>query len=102
MSLHDNFIDLQTLFKSRHYSTPEMQGKSGLKTVLPIVAPDMEKAYSELDMVKHGGDAMNIYKKLEEASDLEEISRYKSSLLAYCELDTLAMVKILGELRKII
>jgi hypothetical protein len=53
-------------------------------------------------MVQHGGDAMNIYKKLEEASDLEEISRYKSSLLAYCELDTLAMVKILGELRKII
>ena len=79
-----------------------LRGKSGLKTVLPIVAPEMEKAYSELDMVQHGGDAMNIYKKLEESSDIEEISRYKSSLLEYCKLDTYSMVKILGELRKII
>ena len=101
MSLHDNFIDLHTLFKNRHYSTPEMQGKSGLKTVLPIIAPEMEKAYSELDMVQHGGDAMNIYNKLEESSDMEEISRYKSSLLAYCKLDTLAMVKILEQLKRI-
>jgi hypothetical protein len=53
-------------------------------------------------MVQHGGDAMNIYKKLEEASDLEEISRYKSSLLEYCKLDTYAMVKILEQLKQII
>jgi len=102
MSLHDNFIDLHTVFKNRNYSTPEMHGKSGLKTVLPIVAPEMEKSYSELDMVQHGGDAMNIYNKLEESSDMEEISRYKSSLLAYCKLDTLAMVKILEQLKRII
>ena len=102
MNLHDNFIDLHNPFKNRDYLTPEMHGKSGLKTVLPIVTPKMEAAYRELDMVKHGGDAMNIYKKLENSKDSHEIKRYRSSLKAYCELDTLAMVEVLRQLKKII
>ena len=62
----------------------------------------MEAAYGELDMVKHGGDAMNIYKKLENSKDQDEIKRYRTSLLAYCKLDTLAMVEVLRQLKKVI
>ena len=101
MNLHDNFVDLHNPFKNRDYLVPKMHGKSGLKTVLPIVAPKMEAAYGELDMVKHGGDAMNIYKKLENSKDSNEIKRYRSALKAYCELDTLAMVEVLSQLKKI-
>jgi len=101
MNLHDNFVDLRTPFKNKDYFTPEMKGKSGLKTILPILAPEMEKAYKELDMVHEGGEAMSIYKKLAEADDLEMIIRYRSSLIEYCKLDTYAMVKILEKLRQI-
>jgi hypothetical protein len=45
---------------------------------------------------------MNIYKKLEISKDSNEIKRYRSSLKAYCELDTLAMVEVLSQLKKII
>jgi hypothetical protein len=61
----------------------------------------MEKAYKDLDMVHEGGEAMDIYKKLSQAEDLEMISRYRSALIEYCKLDTLAMVKILGKLKNI-
>ena len=101
MSLYDNFVDLQTPFKNRDYVIPEMKGKSSLKTILPILVPEMEKAYKDLDMVHEGGEAMEIYKKLADAEDLELISRYKSALIEYCKLDTLAMVKILDKLRKV-
>ena len=60
-----------------------------------------QDAYDSLDMVHEGGDAMSIYQKLANAEDLETISRYKSSLIEYCKLDTLAMVKILEKLRQI-
>ena len=100
MSLHDNFVDLHTPFKNRDYFTPEMKGKSGLKTILPILVPEMKNAYDELDMVHEGGDAMSIYQKLAKANDLEVISRYKSSLIEYCKLDTFAMVKILEKLKR--
>ena len=101
MSLHDNFVDLHTPFKSHDYLIPEMKGKSGLKTILPILVPEMQDAYDNLDMVHEGGDAMSIYQKLANAEDLETISRYKSSLIEYCKLDTLAMVKILEKLKQI-
>ena len=101
MSLYDNFVDLHTPFKTHDYLTPEMKGKSGLKTILPILVPEMQDAYDNLDMVHEGGDAMSIYQKLANAEDLETISRYKSSLIEYCKLDTLAMVKILEKLREI-
>ena len=61
----------------------------------------MEKAYKDLDMVHEGGEAMEIYKKWADAEDLELISRYKSALIEYCKLDTLAMVKILDKLRRV-
>ena len=101
MSLYHNFADLQTPFKSRDYLTPEMKGKSGLKTILPILVPEMQDSYNDLDMVHEGGDAMSIYQKLANAEDLETISRYKSSLIEYCKLDTYAMVKIVEKLRHI-
>ena len=101
MSIHDNFIDLHTPFKNRDYFTPEMKGKSKLKTVLPIIVPEMKNAYFELDLVHEGGEAMNIYQKLLLEKDLEAIRRYKSALIEYCKLDTYAMVKILEKLKSI-
>jgi hypothetical protein len=60
----------------------------------------MEKAYKELELVQNGGDAMNIFPLLADMPQ-EQKDRYRCALLKYCELDTLAMVKVLRKLRDV-
>lgn len=48
---------------------------------------------------QNGGDAMNAYATLHVKS-LDEQNVVRAQLLKYCELDTLAMVKVLGKLKK--
>lgn len=75
-----------------------MQGSYSIKYVLPALVPDMQKAYKELDGVQNGGQAMNAFASLHVKS-LEEQKEIRKQLLAYCELDTLAMVRILEKLK---
>jgi hypothetical protein len=50
--------------------------------------------------VADGGMAMLAYHEMCAAEDPERVAEIRRELLAYCELDTWAMVRILGELRK--
>jgi hypothetical protein len=102
MGIHNNFIDLATPFQKGYYWKPEMQGHYGLKYVLPAIVPKLENAYSNLDGVRNGGDAMRMYAELGEATDPHEIIKIKTALLEYCKLDTYVMVKILRSLRKLV
>jgi len=102
MNIHDNFIDLATPFQNGDYWMPEMQGHYGLKYALPAIAPEMKDAYNDLDGVHNGNDAMSMFVKLGESTDLDEISKAKTALLEYCKLDTYAMVKILEKLRQLV
>jgi len=78
---------------------PQMKGRSSIKVVLPALVPEMQKAYKELELVQNGGDAMNVFPKLATMPQ-EHRDRYRCALLKYCELDTLAMVKVLEKLKK--
>ena len=102
MNIHDNFIDLATPFQDGDYWMPEMRGYYGLKYALPAIVPEMQKAYGDLDGVQNGEDAMRMFIKLGEATDIDEIAKTKTALLEYCKLDTYAMVKILEKLKHII
>jgi hypothetical protein len=76
-----------------------MRGSNSLKAVLPALNPnDPELDYHALDLIHNGGEAMNAFPELPRKSP-EEQARIRAALLAYCRLDTLAMVKILEELR---
>ena len=82
-------------FRSSWYYTPEMRGSASIKAVLPALCP----SNSELDYqalgISNGGDASNYLKDLAERTIAEaEIETIRKDLLAYCKLDTLAMVKI--------
>ena len=106
-NLHSNFVDLWDPFKNNFYVSHKMRGLHGIKTVLPALVPDHKDAYKNLDLVKNGSEAMYIYKQLGEEirkkdSDSELISRYRSSLKEYCELDTYGMVQIVKKLRQVI
>lgn len=99
MCIHDNIQDLMIPFQKKDYYVPSMRGSYSIKYVLPALVPEMAQAYSELDGVQNGGDAMQVYAKLSHMDDKQEVDRLKEALLQYCELDTLAMVKILEKLK---
>jgi hypothetical protein len=87
-------------FQKKWYVTPSMNGSYSIKYVLPSLVPEFEKAYKELDVVQNGSQAMNAFANMSKLSDIEK-QKMKNSLLEYCKLDTLAMVKILEKLKGI-
>lgn len=99
MAIHDNIKDLMTPFQNKHYYHPKMQGSYSIKYVLPALVPEMEKAYKELNLVHHGGEAMQTFANLPKM-DKETREAYRNALLEYCKLDTLAMVKVLEKLKE--
>lgn len=61
--------------------------------MLPALFPnDAELSYQNLDGVQSGTDAMSIFPKIKNMSP-DEAEKARKSLLEYCKLDTLAMVK---------
>ena len=99
LSISENIIDIAIPFQKRYYYLPQMKGKHSIKIVLPLLVPEMAEAYKELDLVHDGGEAMQAFAILAEIEDPETVMRIRESLLEYCKLDTLAMVKILEELK---
>ncbi len=97
-SINENLYDLMLPFQKQYYVTPEMQGSYSIKYVLPALVPEMDRAYKELDGIQNGSEAMNAFAKLP-SMEPKEKEKTRNALLAYCELDTLAMVKILNRLR---
>ncbi|RXK01171.1 phosphomethylpyrimidine kinase [Arcobacter sp. CECT 8986] len=100
LAINENMQDLMLPFQKKWYVTPSMQGSYSIKYVLPALVPEFEKAYKELEGVQNGSQAMNAFANLSKLRE-EEKEKMRSSLLEYCKLDTLAMVKILEVLKKI-
>lgn len=101
MAIHANIRDLMVPFQKGYYVTPSMQGSYSIKYVLPALVPEMAEAYKQLDGVQNGSEAMNAYAKLSTMSTDQQESMC-NALLAYCKLDTLAMVRVHQKLKKVI
>lgn len=100
-SLIGRFKDLEIPFKNLMYYHPDFHGSFSIKSVLPALFPrDPELDYKNLD-IQSGDVAMDVFPRLHEVDDLDEKVALRESLLAYCRLDTLAMVKIWEKLNKI-
>jgi len=99
LAIHDNIKDLMTPFQQKHYVTPSMNGSYSIKYVLPALVPDMAEAYKELDGVQNGSEAMSAFANMLKLED-DEKRKMRKALLAYCKLDTLAMVRVLEKLRE--
>ncbi|MBF0553739.1 MAG: DUF2779 domain-containing protein [Nitrospirae bacterium] len=94
----DNIVDLMIPFKNREVYYWTMNGSYSMKSVLPALLPEM--GYSGLE-IGNGNMAMSAFFKMNELEDAEEIDRIRLSLLEYCKLDTLGMVRIVEELRNL-
>jgi hypothetical protein len=98
MNIYDGVVDLIVPFRGHDYYCRGFKGRSSLKVVLPALFPnDPELDYHSLDGIQNGGDAMTAFPALAAMPPLER-ERTRANLLAYCKLDTLAMVKILDKL----
>lgn len=99
--INGNMVDLMIPFKNRNYYVKEMKGSHSLKYVLPALYPNCpELDYHNLPVVHQGGEAAEAFLKLSEKSK-EEQEMIREGLLRYCELDSLAMVKIWEKFREV-
>jgi len=92
LAINERVVDLLPIARERYYH-PSQQGSWSIKKVLPAAVPEL--SYADLDGVQDGGMAMDAF--LEgihpETSDARK-SEIRQQLLAYCELDTYAMVRL--------
>jgi hypothetical protein len=63
---------------------------------------DNELDYKKLGSIQDGGDAMDIFASLHLLKDKSKLESIKKDFLAYCRLDTLAMVRIWEKLHKMV
>jgi hypothetical protein len=91
-ALNGRMVDLLPLVR-RHYYHPNQKGSWSIKAVLPTIFPELN--YENLSGVQDGGDAMAAF--LEATASRTTKTRkaeIEQELLAYCAMDTLAMVRL--------
>ena len=89
--------DLARPFLAGWYSVPAMRGRTSIKVVLPALVPDL--GYADL-AVQEGGTASLLFTQVVAGNYTGDVAQLRKDLLAYCNLDTLAMVEILGVLER--
>lgn len=100
--INSNMVDFLEPFKQRKYYCKEMHGSASIKAVLPALYPnDPELDYHNLPVVHNGDQASKAFASLKYKSK-EEQEEIRKGLLVYCELDTLAMVKIWEKFKEIV
>ncbi|WP_147126448.1 DUF2779 domain-containing protein [Shimia ponticola] len=88
-------VDLMEPFKS-DYVDARFQGSASIKKILPVMSSGL--SYDDLP-VANGDDAMSAWVRLIHMDEGKERAQLRADMLAYCELDTLAMVHVLDGLR---
>lgn len=77
----------------QHYYHPSQQGSWSIKAVLPALCPELH--YDALDGVQDGGAAQQAYlEAITPATSAPRKAELERQLLAYCSLDTWAMVRL--------
>jgi len=91
-SLSARVVDLLPIAEA-HYYHPSQQGSWSIKKLLPAVVPSLR--YDSLDGVQDGGAAMAAYfEAINSETQAARRADIRAQLLAYCGLDTYAMVKL--------
>lgn len=100
LAINGNMRDLITPFRRGDYYARAMGGSNSIKAVLPALFPnDPELDYASLEGVHNGSEAMAAFSDLAGMGP-ERVAVVREQLLRYCELDTLAMVRIWEKLRE--
>jgi Domain of unknown function(DUF2779) len=95
----DRLFDLLPVVQAA-VAHPEFHGSLSIKRVLPVLVPDL--SYADLE-IGNGENATGVagLRAMGRIGD-EEWERYRGALLAYCRVDTLAMVRLHDALRSLV
>ncbi len=97
--VNSRIIDLMDIFTNQHFIHPKFKGKTSIKYILPVLAPDL--SYKALD-IKEGATASNTWNQIVSGElTPDEALEKTEQLLTYCKLDTYAMYRIWKYLREI-
>jgi hypothetical protein len=92
LDLNERMVDLEKVVTDGHYVHPGFNGRSSIKVVLPIVAPDL--SYATL-AIGDGGTASDRWRACQTGEiDGQERAEVYDALREYCKLDTWAIVRI--------
>lgn len=92
LALNERVVDLLPVARD-HYYHPSQKGSWSIKAVLSALCPDLN--YGDLDGVQDGGMAMDAFlEALTAQTSQARKSEIEQQLLAYCALDTYAMVRM--------
>ena len=92
LAINARVVDLLPIARERYYH-PSQQGSWSIKKVLPAVVPELN--YDALDGVQDGGMAMEAFlEAIHPDTSAERKNQIEQQLLAYCKLDTYAMVRL--------
>lgn len=91
-NINARVVDLMAPFSNGHYVHKDFFGSASIKNVLPVLIPEL--SYKDLD-IHAGGAAQRLWMESILGGKREnEKEKILADLLKYCELDTLAMVRI--------
>ena len=100
LAIRENVRDLLDVFRNGYVYDRAMGGSFSIKKVLPALFPnDPNLDYHSLMDVHNGTEATDTYLSLRDMEG-EARDKLRQSLLAYCGLDTLAMVMLWQRLRE--
>ena len=98
LGLVERTRDLEDVFKTG-YVDIAFGGSTSIKKVLPVIVPDL--TYEGMDIAE-GTAAMDAWAKMVAEKDSDTKAKLRKDLLAYCELDTLAMVRIFEYVKSVL
>ena len=97
--VNDRIVDLMTPFSKLWYVDAGFHGSASIKAVLPVLVPEL--SYKNLD-IQEGGAAQRIWMQaILDGQNEDTREQILDNLRQYCQLDTLAMVKIYEQLLKL-
>jgi hypothetical protein len=86
--------DLMDIFEQGYYIHPDFRGSVSIKNVFPVLVQKKELTYGDLP-ISNGEEAMIAWLKIVNGElSKKEVEQTRQDLLHYCELDTLAMLRI--------
>ena len=91
LALCDRTFDLLKLVRENYYH-PEFHGSFSIKSVLPALVPDM--SYGGLEIQDGSMAGIGFVRMIAPDTPISEKTRTKEALLAYCQRDTEAMVRV--------
>lgn len=92
MAINDRIVDLLPIAREYYYH-PSQEGSWSIKKVLPAVVPELR--YDALEGVQDGGMAMDAFlEAIHHSTSVGRKADIEQQLLAYCCLDTYAMVRL--------